>query len=124
MLATKMKIHETFREDGVLEEVHLHVDADGALAIAVAGEELSLPEGAVEAVMKRFGAALDDRERLTRVASLPLGHGRALQHVRHLGVYDVIARDYLVFTNGEDAVYAFATTVSGALTHLARAAAR
>ena len=81
-------------------------------------------QGAVEAVMKRFGAALDDRERLTRVASLPLGHGRALQHVRHLGVYDVIARDYLVFTNGEDAVYAFATTVSGALTHLARAASR
>jgi hypothetical protein len=116
-----LKIHETTAKDGTLEPVLLSLEDDDALTIG----GLPVPDGAVEAVMARFGAALDTSERTATVASLDLRRERGmLRHVRHLDFGDVIARDYLVYEplNGEPVV-ALATTVAGALTHLAHAAA-
>ncbi len=120
-----MRIHETFRADGSAVSTRLVFEA-GVLAIVEEGSpSLALPDGALEAVMKRYGRPLDAGEPVTEVALLVLGDGRTLRHVRHLARWDVIARDWLVFeAPGAEALCAMATTVAGALAHLARASAR
>lgn len=119
-----LKVHETTTPSGELSPVSLRFDA-GVLAIVDAEGSFALPHGALEAVMARFGAPLDGDQSVTRVATLELGDGRILQHVRHLGRFDVIAKDYLVYdAPGQGPLCALATTVSGALGHLARAARR
>jgi hypothetical protein len=118
-----LKIHETTTATGELAPVYLTID-HGVLAIVAGDEKLGLTPAALDAVMKRFGAPLDRAEPLSEVARLDLGGGRSLRHVRHLGHYDVIARDYLVDeTPDREPLCALATTVTGALMHLARAAA-
>ena len=118
-----LKVHEVTKADGSLAPVFLFVE-DGVLGITSDEGALALPDGALAAVMARFGMPLETSERLVDVDSLDLGGGRVLRHVRHLAVYDVIARDYLVYeVAGAEPVCALATTVAGALGHLGRAAA-
>ena len=118
-------MHEVTTAAGELAPVYLTREG-GNLALDLAEEpaQLPLPPGALEAVMKRFGAPFDRDEPLARVAALDLGGGRALHHVRHLARYDVIAKDYLLYEQPDgEALGALATTVTAALAHLARAAA-
>lgn len=123
MTRAVLKIHETTRSDGSLGEIFLRHDVDAGLAIVIEGETLALPEGALDAVMAKFGAPLEPGQKLAEVARLGLGDGVALRHVRHLAVFDVIARDWLLYERpGEEPLCAMATTVAGALEHLARAA--
>jgi hypothetical protein len=120
-MSSSMKVHERTTEHG-LEAVILQVE-DGVLAITSDVGTLPLPDGAIDAVMSRYGSALDPSARLVPIASLDLGHGRSLRHVRHLATWDVIARDYLVYEHASaEALCALATTVAGALDHLGRAA--
>jgi hypothetical protein len=118
-----LKIHETTRADGSLGPVHLRRDDDGLALVSDDGVE-PLPDGALAAVMRRFARAIEpslERE-LVEVAALDLGGGARLRHVRHLARYDVIARDWLVLeAPGQEPSGALATTVAGALSHLARA---
>jgi hypothetical protein len=117
-----LKVHETTKSDGSLAPLFLFVE-EGALALTSDDGTFALPDGALEAVMARFGKPLELSERLVPTGALDLGAGRVLRHVRHLARYDVIARDYLVYeTAGQEPVCALATTVAGALGHLGRAA--
>jgi hypothetical protein len=119
-----LKVHEITTAAGGLSDVVLRFE-DGVLAMVTDEETLELPEGAIDATMARFGAPFETGERVTVVGELDVGHGRALRHVRHLAVYDVIARDFLVYdVPGREPVYALATTVAGALDRLARAMRR
>lgn len=123
-VSRRLKIHETTRSDGGLDPVFLVV-RDATLSITSGVGSFTLPDGALAAVMARFGEPLERSERLALVDALDLGDGRVLRHVRHLALYDVIARDYLVYeVSGEEPVCALATTVAGALDHLGRAGAR
>ncbi|MBX3213264.1 MAG: hypothetical protein KF850_14610 [Labilithrix sp.] len=118
----ELKVHETTRPDGALAPVFVVVEA-GALGISSEAGTFALPDGALAAVMARYGKPLDASERLTFVGGLELGEGRALRHVRHLARYDVVARDFLVYeVAGAEPLCALATTVAGALEHLGRAA--
>lgn len=115
-----LKIHETTRSDGSFEPLFLRRE-DDVLFVVRKNEALPLPEGALAAVMARYGGPLADDVSLVEVDVLDLGDAR-LRHVRHLARYDVIARDFLVLeVPGEDPRCALATTVAGALEHLARA---
>ena len=120
-----LKIDEHTQDDGSLAGIFLEKDEVG-LAIAVGGGSPArhpLPEGALEAVMARFGKALEPTEKLTFVAELELGDGRRLRHARHLARYDVIARDFLIYeAPGDEPLAALATWVAGALVHLGGAA--
>jgi hypothetical protein len=117
-----LKIHEGTTASGELSPVFLRVDDDGALTLVSDEETMALPAASLEHVMARFGQPLDTGERVTEVGSLDLGDGRAVRHVRHLGHYDVIARDYLIYiVPGQEPLCALATTVAGALDHLGRA---
>lgn len=121
---SRLKVHETTRADGSLSPVFLAVE-DGTLAVDADDGTFALPDGAIDAVMARFGKPLEPSERLVHVGALELGDGRTLRHVRHLALYDVIARDYLVYEAlDREPMCALATTVAGALDHLGRAAAR
>jgi hypothetical protein len=118
-----LKIHETMTASGEPATVYLTVD-DGGLAVVADRERFALADIALDAVMMRFGAPLEPAEPLAEVATLDLGGGRALRHVRHLGRYDIIARDYLAYdVPGREPLCALATTVAGALVHLGRATA-
>jgi hypothetical protein len=119
-----LKIHETTTATGALASVFLKI-RDGDLAIVNDDGTFALPHGSLGAVMTRFGAPLDPASQLTVVATLELGSGGTLRHVRHLATYDVIARDYLVYdAPGREPLCALATTVAGALDHLGRAGKR
>jgi hypothetical protein len=119
-----LKVHETTTASGALSGVFLRWQ-EGVMYIVAGEETFSLPEGALDAVMQRFGAPLDPASRVGHVATLDLGRDCTLRHVRHLARYDVIARDYLVYERaGSEPLCALATTVAGALDHLGRASAR
>jgi hypothetical protein len=125
-----LKIHESTASDGSLATVSLSVERGSVLLIEASADGSHdrvdpLPDGALEAVMSRFGNALDPAVRISRVAALELGNERLLRHVRHLARFDVIARDYLVYESpGSEPICALATTVAAALGHLARASRR
>lgn len=123
-LEAVLKIHESTQAEGSFERVFLKRDGD-ALLVVRATESLALPEGALDAVMARYGRPLDADVTLVDVDALELDGGKRLRHVRHLARYDVIARDFLVLeAPGTDALCALATTVAGALEHLAVAMTR
>jgi len=119
-----LKIHETTTAGGELASVFLRLDEEGGLALVSTEGVTALPASSLDPVMSRFGQPLDSAERVAEVGRLDLGDGRVLRHVRHLGRFDVIARDYLIYSvPGRDPLCALATTVAGALAHLGRAAA-
>jgi hypothetical protein len=117
-----LKIHELILPSGELSSVFLRREADQLLLASDEGE-LRLPAGALRAVMLRYGAPFDPRAMSHSQGVLELSAGASLRHVRHLAGYDVIARDYLVYSEpGLEAVCAMATNVAGALRYLALAA--
>ena len=118
------KIHEFSSASGELSAVCLRV-ADAQLEIVSEDGEWPLPQGALHAVLARFGAPFDEDARSSVIATLQLAEGESLRHVRHLAGYDVIGRDYLVYqpANGEP-LCALSATVAAALLHLGRASAR
>jgi hypothetical protein len=117
-----LKIHEITTATGALAPIFVRVD-DGTLVLVVTGDgAYPLPDGALDAVMTRYGKPLEDGVELMEIAALDLGEGKTLWHARHLARYDVIARDFLIYGRaGAEALCALATTVAGALDHLARA---
>lgn len=120
-------IHERTTEQGSLVRTALRAQ-DGALSLVTGSQSAPLPEGAVEAVLARYGKpmALAESE-AAALESLDLGGGRRLIRFRFRPRFDVIARDYLALcVAGEDPVCELAVAVTGALEHLARcwAAAR
>ena len=116
-----MKIHEFTLENGELSPIELTRHRD-ALFLTRENVTRPIPDGALAAIMKRYGAPLDEGARFREVDALELGPGERLRHIRHLDFYDVIARDYLIYeAPGIEPACAMATTVAGALEHLARA---
>ena len=78
----------------------------------------------VVAVLRRYGRELDPSVEV-RGPSLALDGAHTLVRIRHLARYDVIARDFLLLLQPEGApLVELATSVAGALVHLAEAAAR
>ncbi len=117
----EITIHETTDASGAPVRTRLALD-EGALSLDVGGVLLPLPDGALEAVMKRYGKALDAPESEMMVDErLELGEGSALVRFRFMRRYDVIARDYLVlYRPDEEPLCEMATSITAALDHLAR----
>jgi hypothetical protein len=123
-VAFLFKIHEFSSVTGELSAIYLRAEA-GLTEIMSADDAWPLPEGALHAVLARFGAPFDGNARISTIASLELPSGEILRHVRHLAGYDVIARDYIVYEAPEsETLCALAATVAAALLHLGRAAAK
>lgn len=117
-----LKIHEHLLPSGELTSVFLRAEGEGLTLVDVEAE-LTLPRGALPAVMRRYGAPFDAEAKIMEQGALTLPGGASLRHVRHLAGYDVIARDYLVYAEpGAEPVCVMATTVAGALRHLGLAA--
>ncbi len=115
------KIHEFSSASGELSAVYLRVEA-GQLQIVSDDGAWSLPQGALHAILARFGAPFDAEARISVIASLDLPGGEVLRHVRHLAGYDVIARDYIVYeAPPNEALCALSATVAAALLHLGKA---
>lgn len=92
------------------------------LSLAVGDEVLPLPDGALEAVMRRYGKPLEAKaEEMMVDERLDLGDGSSLVRFRFMRRYDVIARDYLVLYRPDgEALCEMATSITAALDHLAR----
>lgn len=118
------KIHEFSSAEGQLSSVYLRAKEE-LLEIVSSDGAWPLPQGALRAVLTRFGAPFDGDARISTIASLDLADGTVLRHVRHLAGYDVIARDYIVHEEPQsEAFCALAATVAAALLHLGRAGSR
>jgi len=117
-------IHERTTELGTLQQTTLVVH-DGGLALVTGSQTAPLPDGAVEAVLARYGKPMAIAESDAAVEeSLDLGEGRRLIRFRFRPRFDVIARDYLALcVPGQDPVCELAIAVTGALEHLARSLA-
>jgi hypothetical protein len=116
-----LTIDERIQEDGTRETVTLDVEAE-ELVITVGAEHIRLPVEALDRVMARYGKPLAP-EILLDGPFLDAGGGRVLHRLRHLARYDVIARDFLVWsTPGHEPVAELAVSVTAALLHLAKAA--
>jgi hypothetical protein len=114
-------IDERIREDGARETVTLDFD-HGELVLTVGTESNGLPVDALARVMERYGRPLAPEIALTGTA-LNVGEGRVLRLLRHRAYYDVIARDFLVWSApGREPLAELAVTITSALVHLARAA--
>jgi len=114
-------LHETTRADGSLERIHLR-ERDAILFLVDDDGEHPLPAGALAIVMQRYGKAIDP-PLPPAIETLALSDGSKLVRFRHLAVYDVIARDYMMYETPEnEPVCELATAVTAALSHLARAA--
>jgi hypothetical protein len=116
-----LRIHEWTTESGLREEVLVGAE-DGALAVRVAGETTLLPMAVLDAVMTRYGRPLADGVPLEG-PSVELGEGKSLRCIRFLPNYDVIAKDYVVWScPGREPLVELATGVSAALVHFVEAA--
>ncbi len=124
-------IHERITEEGALERTLLtrgDGGEEGPLRIVVGEVSLPLPDGALLAVMRRYGKplALDfiEPEASLDVGDVASGPMR-LVRFRHLARYDVIAKDFLaLYQDGKEPICELAASVCAALLHLARASAR
>jgi hypothetical protein len=117
----QIRIHESTRADGSLEPISLR-ENDGVLFLVDDRGEHPLPEQALAMVMERYGKAIDPPFPPI-LETLALPDGAKLVRFRHLALYDVIARDYLMYQVPEkEPVCELATGVTAALSHLARAA--
>lgn len=114
-----LTISERIQDDGTRETVTLDAQG-GELWVRVgSGSPARLPEGALEGVMTRYGKPLAGDIRLDG-PGLDVGGGGVLRLLRHLARYDVIARDYLVWSApGREPLAELAVAVSAALVHLA-----
>lgn len=120
---TTLKIHEWISETGARETLDVSAE-DGALVVHVAGVAARLPMLVLERVMERYGKPLEDGIALDGPGSarIDLGGGSVLHRIRHRGYYDVIARDFVVWTSeGREPLAELATGVSAALAHFANA---
>ena len=101
------------------------VQEDGRLFLRRGGETAPLPDGAVEAVLARYGKPMAIAEGdLAKVESLDLGNGRSLVRFRFRPRFDVIARDYLaLYVPNEEPICELAVAVTAALEHLAKSLA-
>jgi hypothetical protein len=117
-----LTIHEWVTEDGATETVAIGEEA-GALLVRVGKEPVvALPILALERVMERYGRPLADGVPLEG-PRIDLGEGRSLCRIRHLARYDVIAKDFVVWSApGREPLAELAVAVSGALVHLAKGA--
>ncbi len=80
-----------------------------------------LPDGALAAVMKRYGKPLESA--LPKAEEvLAIGEGERLVRFRHKSIFDVIGKDYIAYeATGEETLAELATAVTAALSHLANA---
>jgi hypothetical protein len=115
-----LTIHEWTTASGARASIDLGV-TDGALVVHVEGESpVALPMLVLARVMERYGKPLADGV-AQEGPVIDLGEGCTLRRIRHLGRYDVIARDFLVWSApGKEPLVELAVTISGALTHLAK----
>jgi hypothetical protein len=117
----RLLVFERVDDAGRAERTYLERD-DDTLLLVIDERSARIPDGALEAVMRRYGRVLDQAV-VAEGAALELGAGRRLVHLRFRPRYDVIARDYLVLeAPPEPPLVELSTSVVAALTHLARVA--
>jgi hypothetical protein len=116
----------TAQEGGLALAVELHVMVPGGPKPSEpTAALLPLPANAVNAVLRRYGKPIDEALDAPRSAELQLSNGAGLAAFRHRARFDVIALDYLLYTEpGAEPLAALARPVAAALRHLADALRR
>ncbi len=113
-------LHESPRADGSFERVFLEL-GDGGLALKDDAGAHPLPEGALAAVMQRYGKPLEGALPKGE-ETLTLGEGERLVRFRHKSIFDVIGKDYIAYeAEGHETLAELATAITAALSHLAKA---
>jgi hypothetical protein len=111
-------LHERALPTGAMERTWLEV-VRGVLYLRVDDlERLEIPPTVLDVVMKRYGKPLADEVTITG-PSLVLEGGFRLHLLRYRALYDVIAKDYLVYTAPDrEPLAELAVSVTAALGYL------
>jgi len=118
-----MLIYETLSADGVSRAVHLDVGPAG-LELRIDAMRAAVPARIIVALMHRYGRAVEDGVDTQGGDELRLDASTVLRRFRFRAGVDVLGRDYLALVEGDDEpIVAMATTIAGALEHLANARA-
>jgi hypothetical protein len=117
-LNMRLLLHERVLPSGALEHTWLEVD-EGVLSLRLdEADPKEVPLAVLEAVMNRYGKPLADEIAVTG-PTLALAGGGSLLLFRHRALYDVIAKDYLVYAApGREPVAELAASVTAALSYL------
>jgi hypothetical protein len=118
--ASRLLVDQRALPDGTYTRTFLET-RDGALVLCIDDEiEAEISVEIFAAVIRRYGKPLADEVTVTG-DRLDLPRGDSLVLLRHLATYDIIAKDYLVYTCPPDPPIAeLATSIAGALTYLVR----
>ena len=118
---SQLRIAERWLADGTCEPTWLEV-VEGVLSLRIeGGSPIEIPLATFESVMRRYGKPLADDVTL-HGARLVLPAGRSVVLLRYLSRYDVIAKDYLVYSSPDAPPLAeLAGSITAALLYLARA---
>jgi hypothetical protein len=115
---TRLLLHERVLPDGSLERTWLEVDRGVLYLRFDDSDPKQVPLAMLEAVMKRYGKPLAE-EIVVTGPTLALDGGTSLRLFRHLALYDVIAKDYLVYEiPGQEPIAELAASVTAALSYL------
>jgi hypothetical protein len=114
----RLLLHERTLPGGSLEHTWLEVEQSVLYLRLDDGDRKEVPLAVLEAVMNRYGKPLAD-EIVVTGTTLALEGGPSLQLFRHRALYDVIAKDYLVYAApGREPVAELAAAVTAALSYL------
>jgi hypothetical protein len=119
-MSDKLLLHERTLPDGGLEKTWLEVE-NGALFFCVEGQpKAKVSHAVLDGVMRRYGKPLAD-DVAVNGPRLDVD-GCTLSILRYRPRYDVIAKDYLVYSaSSGPPVAELATAVTGALAYVLRA---
>lgn len=116
-----MLLYETLGHEGQPRQLFLESSEGGLTLHSSDGLRAAVPARVIIAVLRRYGRPVDENVD-TRGEELALTDVATLRRFRFRAGVDAIGRDYLgLFESGQDPIVALATTVAGALEHLAAA---
>jgi hypothetical protein len=118
-MTQRLLLHERALSDGAFERTWLELENERLFLVLEGEPKKEVPLQVVDVVMRRYGKPLDDDVSVD-APGLVIAD-RTIAMLRYRPRYDVIAKDYVVYTaEGERPVAELATAVTGALVFLMR----
>ena len=116
-MTQRLLLHERALAEGAFERTWLELESERLFLVVEGEPKKEVPLQVIDVVMRRYGKPLDDDVNVD-APGLVIAD-RTIAMLRYRPRYDVIAKDYVVYTaEGGRPVAELATAVTGALVFL------
>jgi len=118
-MTQRLLLHERALADGAFERTWLELESERLFLVVEGEPKKEVPLQVIDVVMRRYGKPLDDDVSID-APGLVIAD-KTIAMLRYRPRYDVIAKDYVVYTVADERPVAeLATAVTGALVFLVR----